>query len=281
MEETVYSPSSPVRHPLALVRGFLADVVASRELAMRLFIRDFTAQYRQSALGYLWAIAPPLIFAIPWLFLSSQNILNAGDTALPYAAFVLAGTTVWATFADSLLVPLMALTSGKQLLTKINFPREALVLGGLGQLATNTILRVLVMMAVLLALGVPMGVSSFLMGMVGLVAVIIAGLALGVLTSPIGLLYTDVQRALTLGLGIWMILTPVFYTPPRSGLAGWLARWNPASPLVTTVRDWFTGQPAEFVGGFAIVTVLSVVLLFIGMLVLRVTLPMVIERSGT
>ena len=146
MRETVYTPESPVRQPLKLLAELGRDIAASRELAVRLFLRDFSAQYRQSALGYLWALAPPIIFAFPWIFLDSQQIINPGPTVIPYIAYVLAGTTVWSAFAEGLLVPLNSLVANKVLLTKVNFPREALIIGGLGQLVTNLLLRVLVML---------------------------------------------------------------------------------------------------------------------------------------
>ena len=281
MRETVYTPESPVRQPLKLLAEMGRDIAASRELAVRLFLRDFSAQYRQSALGYLWALAPPIIFAFPWIFLDSQRIINPGPTVIPYIAYVLAGTTVWSAFAEGLLVPLNSLVANKVLLTKVNFPREALIIGGLGQLVTNLLLRVLVMLAVLGLLGVPFVSASLWLAPLGLAALVIAGMSLGLLLAPVGLLYGDIGKLLSLLAGFWMIVTPVVYAPPQHGLAGWLARWNPASPLVATARDWFTGQPATQLPGFLVVTAASMLLLVVGMLMLRITLPMTVERLGS
>ena len=41
-------------------REHVRNLVNSRELAWRLFVRDTSAQYRQSVLGYLWVFIPPL-----------------------------------------------------------------------------------------------------------------------------------------------------------------------------------------------------------------------------
>lgn len=280
MQTTIYTPESPVRHPLRLLRAMGRDLLASRELAWRLFVRDFSSQYRQSALGYFWAIAPPIVTTLPWLFLSSQNILDAGETPIPYPAFVLAGTTLWTAFTDATMLPLSSLMAGRPMLAKINFPREALILGSLGQLTLNLLIRILVMLAMFAVLRVPFITPQLLLAPVGLIAIIVAGMCLGLVVSPLGMLYTDVGRALGFLLGFWMILTPVVYMPPQEGFAGHLARWNPASPLITTTRDWFTGQLPSQLDAFLVVVLVSLGLLIVGWVLVRLTLPMIVERMG-
>lgn len=279
LREVVYTPESLVRHPIKLVADMARDLVASRELAWRLFVRDFSAQYRQSILGYFWVFAPPVVSALPWLFLSSQNILNTGETAIPYPAFVLAGTTLWSAFMDSVTTPLNALNAGRPMMAKINFPHEALILGGLGHLFVNLAIRVVVMLVVFVMLGIPLG-PSLMLAPLGLAALIITGLSLGLLIAPVGMLYTDVGRGIGFLGSFWMILTPVVYLPPTTGMAGWLAKWNPASPLIVTVRDWLTGQIPLQLTGFLLVTGCSMVLLVLGWLLFRIASPIIVERMG-
>jgi len=105
LPEIVYSPESQLRRPRQLVRAMVHDVRASRELAWRLFVRHFNAQYRQSALGYLWAIIPPIATTVIGVS-EYKNIINVAATDIPYPLFVLLGTVLWATFRESLLNPL-------------------------------------------------------------------------------------------------------------------------------------------------------------------------------
>ena len=51
------------------------DLAASRELAWRLFMRDLSARYRQSLLGYVWAFLPPLAATIPFVFLQITGLV--------------------------------------------------------------------------------------------------------------------------------------------------------------------------------------------------------------
>lgn len=276
---TVYTPASPIRHPFVLLKEMFRDLRASRELALRLFIRDLSAQYRQSFLGYLWVFAPPLISALPWIYLSSQKILNAGSSPIPYPVYVLAGTTLWSAFTDCLNCPLNSFNAGRSMMTRNNFPREALVIAGLGQMLVNLVIRLLMLFAALLLFKVPFG-AEFALAPIGVAAVIVSGLSLGFLIAPIGLLYGDVSRLITVFSSVWMILTPVVYLPPSSGFAGWLARWNPASPLIMTARDFLISQPPSHLFGFIVVGAVAVLLLAIGWLFSRLSLPIIAERMG-
>jgi lipopolysaccharide transport system permease protein len=51
----VYTSESRIRHPWQLFQEMGRDLLASRELAWRLLVRDISAQYRQSLFGVLWA----------------------------------------------------------------------------------------------------------------------------------------------------------------------------------------------------------------------------------
>lgn len=65
----VYTPASQVRNPGVLLRSMWRDLKDSRELAWRLFVRDISAQYRQSLLGIFWAFAPPVITSVIFIIL--------------------------------------------------------------------------------------------------------------------------------------------------------------------------------------------------------------------
>ena len=276
---TVYVPQSPLRQPGKLLRSMFNDLQASRELAWRLFVRDTSAQYRQSFLGYLWAFLPPLATAAIFTFLNSQQILNVGATAIPYPAFVVIGTLLWQTFVDALNSPLKAVSGARAMLSKINFPHEALFLGGATDVLFNTLVRSTLLVPVFLYYDLHVGPSALLLP-AGVLALLVLGVSIGMWLVPLGSLYTDVGRGVTLIAALWMLLTPVVYPPPRSGLGAFLAKWNPVSPVVLTARQWLTGEPVTDLRAFLAVTAAAVVLLFLGWVVVRVSLRHVIERIG-
>jgi lipopolysaccharide transport system permease protein len=103
---TIYTPDSLLTNPLKLVREMFRDLVSSRELAWRLTVRDLSAQYRQTFLGFLWAIILPLANTLVWIFLSRSGVVNVSETALPYPVYVFTGTMLWAILMDALNAPL-------------------------------------------------------------------------------------------------------------------------------------------------------------------------------
>jgi len=99
---TVYTPESALANPAQVLREMLRDLIASRELAWRLMVRDLSAQYRQTYLGFLWAIILPLANALVWIFLNRSGVLKMQDTGLPYPVYVFTGTMLWAILMDAL-----------------------------------------------------------------------------------------------------------------------------------------------------------------------------------
>src|SRR6185436_10823082 len=110
---TVYTPESPLHEPFTFVRAMVRDLVASRELAWRLFVRDFSAQYRNSLLGYFWVFVPPLMASLPFVYLNRAGILSVGETHIPYPAYAIIGTTIWQTFVDALNSPLRSASAAR------------------------------------------------------------------------------------------------------------------------------------------------------------------------
>lgn len=116
---TIYTPESSLRNPLRLLHDMFRDLINGRELAWRLAVRDISAQYRQTALGLLWAFILPLAHTATWIFLNGSGIVNIKDTTLPYPVYVFTGTMLWAIFMDAVNAPLQQTINAKQMLAKI------------------------------------------------------------------------------------------------------------------------------------------------------------------
>ncbi|MFL9457913.1 hypothetical protein AB0758_43680 [Tolypothrix bouteillei VB521301_2] len=58
--------------------------------------------------------------------------------------------------------------------------------------------------------------------------------------APLGILYQDVSKGLTLITGFWLFLTPVVYPVPNEGTFGLLVKLNPVTPLLVTARELAT-----------------------------------------
>jgi lipopolysaccharide transport system permease protein len=279
LKETVYSPDSELLSFGTLIRNMWSDLLASRELAWRLLVRNISAQYRQSILGYVWAFIPPLFTALIWIFLNSQNILGISDTGMPYPVFVIIGVVLWQTFTEALHSPMQMVNDSRSMLTKINFPREALILTGIGQVLFNFAIRALLLVFVMVWFQIPIH-ASLLVAPLGVVALIGLGTMIGLLLTPLGMLYHDVGRALGYATQALFFLTPVIYPMPHATWAAMLIRLNPVTPLLQTTRDWLTTGQASQLYGFTWVCGITVVLLLVGWLMYRIAMPHLISRMN-
>ncbi|WP_416675834.1 ABC transporter permease [Egbenema bharatensis] len=278
--EVIYTPESLLRHPLRLFEAMGRDLLASRELAWRLMVRDLSTQYRQSLLGVFWAFVPPIVTAAGLTIASNANVLNVGETEIPYPAFVMFGMTLWQTFVESVTGPIQAVVTSRPMLAKINFPREALMLSRIGQVFFNFGIKLILIVALFLWFQIPV-TWTVLLAPVALIHMIALGTCVGLLLTPIGALYEDVSRGLTLGMGAWLFFTPVIYPPPQEGLFALLVRLNPVTPLLVTTRELAAeGGQISDPQGFWIASAIAIVGLLISWLVYRVTMPFVIERMS-
>ena len=275
----VYSPEPAIQHPAVLIKDLARDVMAGRELAWRLFVRDLKAQYRQTYFGYVWAFLPPLVASLTFIFLQSQGITNIEGTGVPFAAFAMMGTLLWQTFVESMQSPITQLTGAKPMLAKINFPREAILMAGMYMVVFNFLIRLILLFAVMATWQVIPGPTLVLFPLM-MFGLLLCGFAIGLALIPIGGLYGDVARAIPIVAGFWMLLTPVVYPARDSGLAGILATWNPISPLISTARATLTGEPLEFLVPALVVTVVAALFTTLGLFAFRLILPHLIARMG-
>ena len=271
-----YTPESPLAHPAKLWRDMSHDLWAGRELAWRLAVRDISAQYRQSVLGVLWALIIPLANTAVWLFLTGSKVVQVAATPIPYPVFVFTGTLLWSILIDALNAPLQQVNANIALLAKINFPREALILSGIYQTLFNAAIKLGILLPVL---GVHPGWGGLLIP-VGMLSLVLTGTALGLLLTPVGVLYGDISRALPLITQSLMYLSPVVFPLATTGWTGTLMRLNPLTPLILNARAWFTGQPPELLGELALVVGGSAVLLLLVWMVYRLAMPILIERMS-
>jgi lipopolysaccharide transport system permease protein len=278
--ETVYTPESQLRSPIKLLGKMVADLQASRFLAWRLFVRNMAAQHRQTVLGYLWLLLVPVVQTLLWVFLNGQRIINVGATDIPYPAFVLTGTLLWQGFADALLTPMQQFQASKQMLIRIHFPHEAILLASLGQVLVNFSIRLVLVIVIYLWYGLPL-TTSLLLAPLGILVLTAFGMMVSLLLTPLSLLYGDVQRMLVMIISLWFFVTPVIYPTPAGGWAALITRLNPVTSLLVTTRQWLTGaeltQPAPFVTVAAATLVLSL----FGWVVYRLATPHLIERIGS
>ncbi len=277
MKTTVYT-SDKRTHFFKELASIFQDVRKSSFLAYQMAKRDLQAQYRQSFLGFFWAFAPILTNSLVWIFLNSSGTVqvNTGQE-IPYILFVVIGTTLWSIFNESLFIPMTSVNGAKGLLSKINFPKEALLIAGVYKMSFNLMLKLILIAAILIIFGI-LPSAEILLFPVYLMVIILFSLALGILITPIGLIYTDINRFFSTVISFGMYITPVVYAAPRKGIFKTLFDLNPLTYLFTDSRNILTGYPAEHILGMLILGIVSGLVFLIGLVIFRKSMPIIIEK---
>jgi lipopolysaccharide transport system permease protein len=255
----------------------LKDLFQARFLAKQLATRDIKAQYRQSFFGFTWIIITPLLTSIVWIVLNASGTVKLIDTGIPYPLYAFSGTLIWSIIVESINAPIQSTSAAKSILSKINFPKEGLVLSGIYKLLFNSLIKIALLLVFVWVYKVGFQMSLLLLPLTMFGAILI-GSTLGLLLAPIGLLYKDVSKMISLGLKFLMYATPVVYAIPEEGIMKMVMEINPITPIVVTTRDLIVGFEPEYLSYFLILVLVCIPLLFVALVFYRISMPIIVER---
>jgi ABC-2 type transport system permease protein len=256
----------------------LAELGGSRELLGNLTLRELRGRYKRSVLGWGWSLLNPLTaIAVYWLvfgvFLDIQPPTGDPSGLTSYALFLVCGLLPWNFFQTAVESSPETLISNGNLIKKVYFPREILVVSATVS-ALVTFFVELAVLAVLLLLAGNMVLPwlPVLLLVVVLEFVFVLGLAL--LFSVLNVYFRDVKHFVSLALKILFYTVPIVYpvslVPEHKEVAGWtipvrqIYELNPLVPLMESFRDVLYDLRFPDLGNLAYVAVWAVAILGFG-----------------
>ena len=206
------------------------------ELLTELVRKDLKVKYKNSALGFIWSLANPLLYLAVFSLVFSVLLPNGVPS---FAVLFMAGFLVWNFFNLATLTATGSVVGNANLVRKVRFPRVVLPLSSVGFSGVHFLLQLLVLFAVLVPF-YPAAFGPQLWLLVPALAVAVTvTVAMSLLASALNVRYRDVEHLLeiTLLAGFW--LTPIVYpvTVIRDQVAGhrWLFDLYMASPMTAVV----------------------------------------------
>ncbi|ASW75050.1 polysialic acid transporter [Chryseobacterium piperi] len=278
--KTVVYTSDKKTHFFQELKSIYRDIKSSNFLAYQMTKRDIQSQHRQSLLGFFWILAPVIINSLIWLFLNGSGVVNVNiPGGIPYPVFVILGTTIWNIFAEAVQTPINSVNAGRAIISKINFPKEALLMKGLYTTLFNLAIKMIPVIGVLIVYQIVPSWNLLLFPFY-IIALIIFAFAIGIIITPLGLIYTDISKVLTTGVPFLMYLTPVVFATPRVGFFKVLFKLNPLTYLINDTRNTLVGVEVQSLVFAIILTAISFIVLLIGLVIFRKSMPIVIEKIG-
>ncbi len=275
MKKKIYSPNNFLKLGISIWLYMFRDLISSRELIWRLFIRNWAARYKQSLLGYAWAVIMPFIAIGTFVFLNRSGILNIGETDVPYPLFALIGLSVWQIFATGLNSGCLSLTSSGSMISKINFPVEALVFASIAQAVFDFAVKFVL---VLIFFGIFRVIPSWgvVLFPVTVIPILLLTLGLSLIGALINGVFRDMANIVTLCTTFLMFLTPVLYPVSESKSA--ILRLNPLSALVNAPRDMVIHGKVNDLSGFLAASLFSLLIFLVSWRIFYIAKTKIPER---
>jgi ABC-2 type transport system permease protein len=213
-----------------------------RELVANLTRKELKVKYKNSVLGFVWSLLNPLMYLV--VFSLVFNIISAVPVPY-YGIFFLSGLLAWNLFSAALGQGTSAITGNAQLVTKVWFPREALVLASVFSALVHFFLQSIVLLVALLVFQRSPDYAFFPIFLFALVVLMLFATSLAIGLSAVNVYLRDTQHLLEVALLGWFWLSAVAYPfglveeklDGRFGAgSAWIAGLNPVLTIVITFQ---------------------------------------------
>jgi lipopolysaccharide transport system permease protein len=276
--KTVVYTSDKKTHFFQELKTIFRDIKSSNFLAYQMTKRDIQSQHRQSLLGFFWILAPVILNSLIWLFLNGSGVVNINVPGeIPYPVFVILGTTLWNIFAEAIQSPILSVNAGRGIISKINFPKEALLMKGLYTTFFNLGIKMIPVIGILIIYQIVPSWNLLLFPFY-IIALTIFAFAIGLIITPLGLIYTDISKVLISGIPFLMYITPIVYAAPKIGAFKLLFNLNPLTYIISDARNTLVGLEVESLIFTIVLTAISFIVLLISLVIFRKSMPIVIEK---
>jgi lipopolysaccharide transport system permease protein len=230
-------------------KGFVAIDVRElwhyRDLLYFLTWREISIRYKQTVLGFAWAIIQPLATTLVFtVFLG--RLAKVPSDGIPYPVFAYLGLLPWTYFANAVTRSGTSLVTNSNLLSKVYFPRLLIPLSAVLSALVDFVIAFAILLLLMFMYSVPITASLFLTAPLMLLTAL-AALGVGMWLAALNVQYRDVQHAVPFLMQLWMFATPVVY--PVSGIQG---RWrlllalNPLTGIIQAYRDAALNRPLDW-----------------------------------
>lgn len=250
-------------------------------LLKELVKRDFQGRYAGSLLSFLWSFAQPLWLLALYTFVFSTvmklKIDQYGVGTSSFGIFLFSGLLPWTAINEGVLRSTTAITDNSELVKKLRFPSEILVLSVVVGALLHEAIAAGVFLVVLVVVG-ELSWTTLPWLLVALPLQVALTLGLGLVLASSHVFFRDTVQVLGMVLVGWFFLTPIVYplamVPPN--LAPWIEA-NPLTALVRLYRSAFLGQELALGPGAVALVVLAGGLLAAGLWLFRRLKPAFVD----
>ena len=258
----VYKITAPTTFSLKL-----KELWQYRELFYFFSWRDIKVKYKQTLLGFLWAILQPLLMMGVFILFFSKSLQLPTD-GIPPAIFYYSGLLLWNLFSTGISTAGNSMIANAGMIKKIYFPRLIIPLSSILTALFDFLMAFIVFLVILLyyytSIGFSFSIVEFLLSLsAALILSLFSALGAGTLLASLNVKYRDFRYIIPFLVQFLFFVTPIIYplSVVENSKLAYLLALNPMTGAINLARTAFVEAPIDPV--LLSISIASAILLFI------------------
>lgn len=186
------------------------ELWAYRELFYFFTWRDIKIKYKQTFLGFLWAVLQPLLMMIVFTFFFGKA-LNIPSQNLPYPIFVFSGLLIWNMFSSGLVNASNSMVNNASIIKKIYFPRLIIPVSSVLVSLFDFVMAFFLFIPLIIFYQQSISWDVIWSWPLSLLVTVIATLGPGSLLAALNVKYRDFRYVIPFLVQVLFFITPVIY----------------------------------------------------------------------
>ncbi len=212
----------------------MIKLIEYRELLWVWTWRELRSRYRQSVLGALWAVIQPVVVMVVFTVVFA-GFLRVPSDGIPYPVFSYSALLFWTFFSASITFGTNSLVNNANLIKKVYFPRQILLLSAIGASFVDFLIAGVVF--VFLMFYFQMSLTPAVLWVIPLLLLqTTLAYAVILITGALNVFYRDLRFVIPLAIQLWLYATPIIY--PVSVVPEWLRPYLALNPMFGIIEGY-------------------------------------------
>ncbi len=223
----------------------LGELWQYRELFYFFTWRDIKIKYKQTVLGFAWAVLQPLIMMLIFNAFLGTKLYDA-SIPLPYPIFIFSGLLLWNFFSTGISAAGTSMVSNADIIKKIYFPRLIIPISSVLVALFDFFMACILFIILLAYYQISIHLFHFFFfSLVGILITSLSSFGLGSLLAALNIKYRDFRYIIPFMVQALLFISPVFYQIPiaRNSWFNYFAAINPMYAAIELFRKGIMYQP--------------------------------------
>jgi lipopolysaccharide transport system permease protein len=233
--------------PPSKTRIGLAELWEYRELFYFFTWRDIKVKYKQTVLGFFWAILQPFLMMVIFSVLLGERLYDPASK-VPYPVFIFSGLLLWNIFSSGITAAGNSMVTNSNIIKKIYFPRLIIPISSVLVSLFDFMMAFFVFIGILLYYETPVDLMTFtLMLPLSLLITCVGTFGIGSWLAALNIKYRDFRYIIPFMIQALLFVTPVIYsfTIIRHEWLKYVLAVNPMHSAIELFRHGIVQEPID------------------------------------